>query len=143
LVRHRTALYEHVRAEAVYLRLLEKEANIPRRSVATLLAKLEAAAHRRRLGEVLVQNGKLTPEKDQELLFKAREGLDKDDVKVLARYRGEDFAGVAKPLIRGSDLDPADFKISTLFRSKETQALVDQIDLQALRAEAAAARRDP
>lgn len=144
VVRHRTALYAHVRAEAVYLRLLERELGIGRASVATLLAQLEAQPHRRRLGEVLVRHGKLTPEQDRSLKERALESIRKDDARILERYRREDFAGVAKPLIRGSNLDPEDFKISILFRSKETQALVNKIDLEALREEArrAAAARE-
>jgi hypothetical protein len=143
VVRHRAALYEHVRGEAVYLRLLERERSIPRATVASLLAQLEAQPQRRRLGEVLVRHGKLTREQDADLLARARESVGKDDARILDRYQQEDFAGVSKPLIRGSNLDPGDFRISVLFRSKETQALVDQIDLQALREEArrAAAER--
>ncbi|MCO5165174.1 MAG: serine/threonine protein kinase [Planctomycetes bacterium] len=143
-VRHRAALYEHVREEAVYLRLIERALGIGRSSVATLLAQLEAQAHRRRLGDALVRAGRLSAEKDKELLRQARASIQQDDGRILDRYRQEDFAGVKKPLIRGSTLDPSDFKISTLFRSKETRALVDQIDLQALREEArrAAAERD-
>jgi hypothetical protein len=135
-VRHRVALYNHVRAESVYLRLMEKELSISRQSVATLLAQLEGQAHRRRLGEALVRAGKLSQAHDTAFMNRARESIAGDDTRVLERYRREDFAGVAKPLIRGSNLDPSDFKISTLFRGKETQALVDQIDLNALREEA-------
>jgi hypothetical protein len=135
-VRHRAALYAHVRAEAVYLRLLEKELGIGRTSVATLLAQLESQPQRRRIGEALVKNGHLKQGQDQALRQRALESITADDARILDRYRKEDFAGVAKPLIRGSSLEPSDFKISVLFRSKETQALVDQIDLQALREEA-------
>ncbi|MBX3471798.1 MAG: serine/threonine protein kinase [Planctomycetes bacterium] len=142
-VRHRAALYEHVREEAVFLRLLERAMGFGRDSVATLLAQLEAQPHRRRLGEALVRAGRLPPEKDKELQRQARASIEQDDARIMDRYRQEDFAGVMKPLIRGSRLDPADFKISTLFRSKETRALVDQIDLQALREEARRAREAP
>lgn len=135
-VRHRVALYEHVRAEAVYLRLVEKDLQVPHQSVVNMLAQLESSPQRPRLGTVLVKKGKLTKEQDRALIDRARSMIEKDDQKILERYRGEDFAGAAKPLIRGSSLDPSEFKISTLFRSKETRALVDQVDLERLREEA-------
>lgn len=135
-VRHRAALYAHVRAEAVYLRLLEKELGIGRTSVATLLAQLEGQPHRRRIGDALVRSGRMTQGQDLALEQRALKTIAADDARILDRYRAEDFVGVAKPLIRGSTLAPSDFKISVLFRSKETQALIDQIDIHALREEA-------
>ncbi len=136
-IRHRVALYEHVRGEAVYLRLIEKDREVPRESVARMLAQLEApGSTRKRLGEVMVRGGKLRAEEDKVLVKRSRASIERDDGKILERYVAEDFAGVAKPLIRGSNLDPGDFKISTLFRSKETRALVDAVDLERLRAEA-------
>ncbi len=137
-IRHRVALYAHVRLEAIYLRLLEREASIGREAVAELLARLEATAHRRRLGDALVRAGRLQQEADRALLEKAKAAMVSEDARIIARYRDEDWAGVQKPLIKGSRLDPHDFRISTLFRSKETRALVDKVDLEALRREALA-----
>ena len=138
LLRHRSALYDHVRREAIYMRLLEKETTIQKESVAKLLAQLERAAFRRRLGEVLVQRGNLQADYDRGLLEKQQRLIDKEEARILARYRDEDFEGVARPLIPGSNLAPENFKISTLFRSKETRALVGKAELALLRAEAAA-----
>jgi serine/threonine protein kinase len=128
-LRHRVGLYEHVRGEAAYIRLLEKHANVPKPEVYKLIANLERSAFRRRLGDVLVRMGTITKKQDDYLVAKQREQMLRDDAKVLERYLGEDFAGVSKPIIPGSRLEPDDFKISTLFRSKETQRLVHQVDL--------------
>ena len=137
LVRHRVALYEHVRREAIYVRLLERETTIKKTSVAKLLAQLEAAAFRRRLGDVLVRRGSLKADDDRALVRTQSSMIEKEDRRIIARYRHEDFKGVGKPLIRNSSLAPADFKISTLFRSKETRALVDKAEIELLRAVAA------
>jgi len=72
LLRHRTGLYEHGRAEAMYLRLLGRHASISRDVVAQLIARLEQDAYRRRLGDVLVRKGKLTLEQDEALVRKHR-----------------------------------------------------------------------
>jgi serine/threonine protein kinase len=133
VVRHRTALYEHVRREAIYVRLLERETTIKKETVAKLLAQLEASAFRRRLGDVLVRRKSLTAEYDQQLLAQQGEAILKDDRRIIARYRKQDFSGVAKPLIAGAKLIPSEFKISTLFRSKETRALVDKAEIELLR----------
>ncbi|RMG18021.1 MAG: serine/threonine protein kinase [Planctomycetota bacterium] len=133
-VRHRTALYEHVRREAIYVRLLERDTTIKKEKVAKLLAQLERASFRRRLGDVLVRRGNLRPEDDRDLVDEQQRVLARDDERVLSRYRREDFAGVEKPLVPGSrSLDPEEFKISTLFRSKATRALVDKAELELLR----------
>lgn len=137
LVRHRAALYEHVRREATYLRHLEKQVHVDKQLVAYLIMGLERHAFRRRLGEVLVQQGKLTRDLDRALARKTDDFIVRDNRRILDRYRAEEFRGVGKPLIPGSELAPEDFKISTLFRSRETRALVDEMELRALRAEAA------
>jgi hypothetical protein len=124
VVRHRVALYEHVRSEASYVRSLERWRKVSREVTAELIAGLEETAFRRRLGELLVQQGRLTAQQDAILLDAERDAMRKDDARVLERYRREDFEGVARGLIPGSKLDPKDFKISTLFRGKETRALV-------------------
>jgi len=142
LLRHRTGLYEHVRAEAIYLRLLERHASISRDVVAQLIARLEQDAYRRRLGDVLVRKGKLTLEQDEALVRKQREFMRGEDDRILSRYRERDFEGVKRPLVPGApDADPKAFSISNLFRSRETRALVDELSVQALRAEGLKARK--
>ena len=137
LVRHRVGLYEHVRREALYLRMLERKSGIPKPVVAKLISELERTAYRRRLGEVLTRQGKLSHEQDALLQQRVQEWIGPDDARILERYRASDFEGVGRPLIPGAKLDPEDFKISTLFRSRETQVLVEKAQLQRLRAEAA------
>src|SRR5438552_2622489 len=64
-VRHRVALYEHVRGESSYVRALERTMrNADRKVIAELIAGLEKSAFRRRLGEILVKQGKLTSAQD-------------------------------------------------------------------------------
>ena len=138
-LRHRVALYEHVRWEAVYVRLLERGTTVKKDTIAKLLAELERSAFRRRLGDILVERGNLKPAYDQKIVGKQRRMIQQDDERILARYRKSDFGGVSKPLIPNSRLEPHEFKISTLFRSKETRALVNKAELELLRAEAAAA----
>lgn len=138
-LRHRVALYEHVRREAVYVRLLEKGTTIKRPKLARILAELEHSEFRQRLGDVLVERGNLKPAYDASMVKKQETMLARDEKRILERYRQRDFEGVAKPLIPNSSLNPNDFKISALFRSKETRALVDKAELALLRAEALAA----
>jgi serine/threonine protein kinase len=82
-----------------------------------------------------VREGRLTAEQDKLLWEKQRAAIDKEDQKIVARYLGDDYEGIGRPLIPGSKLDPADYKISRLFRGKETRALVDKAELEAVRRE--------
>ncbi|MEZ6189343.1 MAG: serine/threonine-protein kinase [Planctomycetota bacterium] len=134
-LRHRIALYAHVRGEAVYLRMLERRTKVPKEIVAQLISGLERQTYRRRLGDVLVQQQKLSKAQDQVLVRDQVEWVKKEDEKILARYRGQDFEGVERALIPNSALAPEDFKISRLFRSQETRALVERADLAAWRRE--------
>ncbi|HZU96003.1 MAG TPA: serine/threonine-protein kinase [Planctomycetota bacterium] len=131
LVRHRVALYEHVRSEASYVRSLERMGKVPKLQIAEMIARLEQTAFRKRLGDVLVKEGRITAEQDALLANAEKDVKEKDDARVLDKYRKEDFAGVARDLIPKSRLEPQDFKISTLFRGKETRALVDKAELKA------------
>ena len=130
-LRHRVALYEHVRSEAVYLRFLERATSLPKPEVAKLIAELEGHTYRRRLGDVLVRRGKLTREQDQALIKRSQAWIGREDEKILRRYRQDKFAGVGRPLIPRSKLEPSDFKISTLFRSRETRALMKAVEIEA------------
>jgi len=134
-LRHRIALYAHVRAEAVYLRMLERRTKVPKPVVAELISDLERQTYRRRLGDVLVQQRKLSKPQDEVLVRDQAEWVRREDAKIIERYRGQDFAGVERALIPNSQLKPEDFKISRLFRSQETRALVERADLAAWRRE--------
>lgn len=135
-VRHRVGLYEHVRREALYLRMLERKSGIPKQVVAKLISELERTAYRRRLGDVLTRQGKVSHEQDALLQQRVQEWVGPDDARILERYRSSDFEGVGRPLIPHSQLEPEDFKISTLFRGRETRVLVEKVELARLRAEA-------
>lgn len=135
-VRHRTALYMHVWSEDSYLRQLELRCKIPKTVVVDMLIQLEQSAYRRRLGAELVRHKKLSDELDASIQAQSESALSAQKRQLVDNHRGRDFAGIAQPLINGSTLDPEDFKISTLFRSKRTIALVDSRRLAALRLEA-------
>ena len=142
LVRHRVSLYDHVRAEAAYLRRLEQKSAIPRQTVALFISELERTTYRRRLGDVLVRKGRMRHEDDQKLLRRVRRAMERENERIIARYAEDGFEGATKPLIPGKLLDPEDFKISTLFRSKATRALVSKLELDALRKQLLAAKAD-
>jgi hypothetical protein len=129
--RHLVALYEQVRVEGLFLQSLEKSGKVPKEEAHALLAAQEAPATpgarpvRRRLGALLVAQGRLTEDEDRAILTKVTDGLRRDDAKVVARYRTDGFAGVARPLIPGvTTLGPDSFRVSVVFRSQKTQRIV-------------------
>ncbi|MCO5166348.1 MAG: serine/threonine protein kinase [Planctomycetes bacterium] len=123
-IRRYVGLYEMVRAEAVYLTLLEKRHGFPRHEAHDLLARIEADVYRSRLGAALVEAGRLTEEEDGALVQRARQAMAAEDAKVVARYLRDDFEGVARPLVRAAQVTAASFTASTIFRSPETARLV-------------------
>ncbi|MBX3466706.1 MAG: serine/threonine protein kinase [Planctomycetes bacterium] len=123
-IRRYVGLYEMVRAEAVYLTLLEKRHGVPRAEAHDLLARIEADVYRSRLGALLVEAGRLTAEEDRALVQRARQAMAAEDAKVVARYARDDFEGVARPLVRAPKVTAAAFTASTIFRSPETARLV-------------------
>ncbi len=123
--RRLVALYELVRAEAVYLQHLERE-GLAREQAHALLAEIEASPVRERLGAVLVAQGRLTAEDDARLRDKAARSLAVEDERVVGRYLRDDFEGVARPVVpgAGADVRPEHVRLSALFRSPRTQKLV-------------------
>jgi hypothetical protein len=142
-VRHRTALYMHVWSEDSYLRELERRCKIPKTVVADMLIELEQSAYRRRLGAELVRHKKLSDALDTSIRAQSESALGAQKRQVVDYHRGREFTGISAPLIDGSTLDPEDFKISTLFRSKRTIALVDSRRLAALRLDVAEEKTEP
>ncbi len=51
----------------------------------------------RRLGELLIEDGQLTPMWDEKVIEAAKEYLDKDDLKAVDRYRSKMYAGIERP----------------------------------------------
>jgi predicted Ser/Thr protein kinase len=137
-IRRYVALYETVRAEAVYLHLLEKKHGVPKAEAHELLARIEADTYRSRLGATLVEAGRLTAEQDRALVQRARAAMAAEDEKVVARYLKEDCEGVARPLIQHEKVAASAFKVSTIFRSRETARIV-KAAVQRLRGMAEAA----
>ncbi|MGE0708393.1 MAG: serine/threonine-protein kinase [Planctomycetota bacterium] len=137
-LRRYQALFEHIRLEGVYLRMAEKsDPPLDRLEVAEVLARIEADSYRARIGEVLVRMGRLSPAAARDLDRKAREKLQKEDLKVLERYAAEDFAGVARPLLPVSVVETGIFKVSTLFRGKETRRNIKRLSAQLANLDAA------
>jgi serine/threonine protein kinase len=123
-IRRYVALYELVRSEAVYLHLLEKRHGVPKHEAHDLLARIEADVYRTRLGAVLVASNRLKEEEDRALVLKARQAMANEDQKVVARYVKDGFEGLARPLITDGKVDAAAFKVSTIFRSRDTARFV-------------------
>ncbi|MDF1662984.1 MAG: serine/threonine-protein kinase [Planctomycetota bacterium] len=124
-LRRYVAHFEHVRYEAMYLKRLSKVINVPKNSMFELMAHLESNSYRRRVGPILVELGWVNIEQAQQIESQTRRRLLKEDLKVLERYRGEKFKGVAKPLINQEKVDDRVFRVSVLFHSQET---VDQVN---------------
>ncbi|HBP21222.1 MAG TPA: hypothetical protein DEA08_25975, partial [Planctomycetes bacterium] len=120
-VRRFGAMFEHVRLEAVYLRTVEsRRPELDSGAISELLAKLELSRYRRRLGQVLIEARALASEEALEIERLSRNKLQREDLRVLERYQGEDFAGVARPLLPVPRVHTGVFRVTTLFRSKDT-----------------------
>jgi hypothetical protein len=130
-VKERVDTYERVRAEATYIRLLEEhKKEVTRPMLVALIAGIEAMAFKKRLGDVLVKQGRLSHAEDAAIATKVQAAHAKEDAASLERAKKDGFPTVAVELIPGSKLELADFTISKLFRSKETQALVDRVEVR-------------
>ena len=124
-VRRYQAMFEHVRLEAVFLRAVEqREPPLDGAAVSNILVKLERDPYRRRLAAVLAELGILDGTEALEIERKVRRRIAKEDLRVLERYRAQDFEGVARPLVPVSEVKTDVFKVSELFRSKATQRRV-------------------
>lgn len=123
-IRRYVALYELVRAEAVYLNLLEKKHGVAKHEAHELLARIEADVYRTRLGTVLVTAGRITGDEDRALVQRARQAMATEDTKVVTRYSRDDYEGVARALIPEAKVTAGSFKVSTIFRSRETAKII-------------------
>jgi len=119
------AMFDHVRQEAVFLRSVEKaRPDLDEHAISTILARLEADPYRRRLSAVLGELGLIAPEEAQKIARKVGRRIAKEDLRVLERYREQDFSGVERPLVPAKRVETGVFKVSKLFRSKATQRRV-------------------
>lgn len=125
LARRYQAMFDHARQEAVFLRSVEKaRPDLDDAAVSTILARLEADPYRRRMAAVLGELGILDPAEAQKIARKVSRRIAKEDLRVLERYREQDFAGVERPLVPAKRVETGVFKVSLLFRSKSTQRRV-------------------
>lgn len=120
LIRYYTALFVHLRREAILLRLVERKQFLPRQDVLRLLARLELSSYRHHLSAVLQSLGHLSAEEAERLERKTRRRIAKDDRRVLERYRAEAFEGVSRALIPADPLTSEAFRICSLFRTQDT-----------------------
>lgn len=119
------AMFDHIRQEAVFLRAVEKaRPDLDENAISTILARLESDPYRRRLSAVLVELGLIAPEEAQKIARKVARRIAKEDLRVLERYREQDFSGVERPLVPAKRVETGVFKVSGLFRSKATQRRV-------------------
>jgi predicted Ser/Thr protein kinase len=130
-IRRYTAMFAHIRHQAVYLRQLE-QGGLAADEIYELVAQTEANFYRRRVGDLLVSMGRLGSEEAQGLEARVSKKLRKEDVRVLRRYRREDFAGVKRPLLPVSDISPGVFRIPVLFRTEHT---LEQVNLARMKIE--------
>lgn len=134
LIRYYTSLFVHLRREATLLKLLERRGELERPEVLRLLAQVELSSYRHHLSAVLQAVGHLSAEEAEVLERKTRRRIAKEDRRVLERYRAEDFAGVARPLIPVSPLTSDAFRLSSLFRTHDTVQWVNK-EKEEIRAE--------
>ena len=120
LIRYYTALFVHLRREAILLRLVEYQHDLPRTEVLRLLARLELSSYRHHLSAVLQAVGHLSGEEAELLEGKTRRRIAREDRRVLERYREEGFRGVSRALIPAEPLTSDAFRLSSLFRTHET-----------------------
>jgi len=123
-IRRFVALFEHVRHQAVFLRLLEQR-GLASDEVYDLIARAEMSAYRRSLSQILVEERRLTPDRAAELEGQTVEALRQEDLRVLERYRRQDYAGVARPLVPRKTIDESVFRIPILYRSEDTLTMVN------------------
>lgn len=118
------ALYQHVRSESLFLRRLETRKLVEHDFLVRLLALIESECYRRRIGEVLIGLGKLTPPIDIEITRWVIKRMAKRDKQIIDRYRKEGFRGAVNPLVPDAVISPQSFRISSIFRSNKTRSLV-------------------
>lgn len=124
-VRRYVALFEHVRREAIFLRMVEKELpQLSKEEIGELIARLERSDYRTQLAAVLTAQGRIDAAQARALERRARDAMRREDLKVLERYRAQRFEGVSRPLVREPRVATQVFRVSTLFRSRDTIARV-------------------
>ncbi len=124
-IRRYVALFEHVRREAIFLRMVEKELpQLSKEDVGELIARLERSDYRTQLAAVLMAQGRIDASQARDLERRTRDAMRREDLKVLERYRAQRFEGVGRPLVREPRVATHVFRVSTLFRSRDTIARV-------------------
>ena len=118
--RYFTALFVHLRREAILLRIAERKHDLPRDQVLRVLAEIELSSYRHHLSVLLPTLGLITTDEAERLKRRTHRRIVRDNRRVLERYRDEDFRGVVKALIPVWPLTDEAFRITTLFRTEET-----------------------
>ena len=122
-IRRLVARFFRVVHESAVLREAERNA-LPPAQVPLVLARVEATGHVLRLTEVLVRTGLFTPDQVWELDEVASQFVFRNGVRMLETYRIQRYAGVQRPLIPDGSITNDSFRVSRLFRDRETQSAV-------------------
>jgi serine/threonine protein kinase len=120
------ALYNYVRSESLYLRILERQKSVSHGFIQRLVALLEAEWYRRRVGDFLLTIGQIQLEEDQSIRAKVLRQIDVQDRKILNRYRSEGYKKVSSPLLPGKSVNVDSFRLSKIFRGKQTRTFVQK-----------------
>jgi tRNA A-37 threonylcarbamoyl transferase component Bud32 len=121
-IKQRVALYESARGQSSYARLVQRTYHTSSDTLNQLIATFERNPTSRRFGDLLIEQRIVTAEQHRALAQKTRQTLQQEDQKVIERYRKEDWAGVGRPLIPGSKLEAADFRIAKLPKEAHADA---------------------
>jgi serine/threonine protein kinase len=93
-----------LKAESTYLGLLRKRGVVAEAAIEKVRARQHTEGLRTRLGELMVQDGTLKRELDQELLGEARKSFVADNAQVTERYAARGFEGIERPSVTVSEV---------------------------------------
>jgi hypothetical protein len=125
-LRRYLAYFAQARYQIMCLRLLRKHDVITDEQIHDVLANLESSPYHSHIGVLLVELGHLRTEEAQNLEYRVRQRMLKEDFAVLQRYRKESFAGITKPLISQTQVNTSVFRASTLFVKPAIAAKIDR-----------------
>ncbi|MBI3722516.1 protein kinase, partial [bacterium] len=138
-VRRYVALYGRVRREALYAAIIEQSRLVGLQDLKRLKARLETERYTRTLGDLLLEERRITRDAHARVVAEAATQLAREDEKLLERYRRARFDGVERSVTRDphARIETGVFTIKALFRSPESQRT------QKVEAEDASARPRP
>ena len=132
-IRHYVAIFWRVRQAGVALRQVERRLGLSPSLTGELMARIERANYRERLGDLLAEAGVMSAAEGEALEREVREALEVENARLVERYRAEGFAPLARPLIPGPVVDEETLRISVLVPRDDVRERVDALlaDLKA------------